>query len=220
MLKSIVTYAKQADVGIEDMSFEIKNEEISAYESMPGNLPEGMVMALRQFAAALKDSSESAELNLKVGEVKTSSMHRGINKAGEEELFPLELSDESDGTRRLMSLAPGIEQVLQQGGVLMVDEIDRELHPLLAEYIISQFQSPETNQGRAQIIFTTHDTELLNMEILRKDQVYFVDKNKKSGVSELFNLTELPVRTNDNIRKAYLVGKYGAVPDVDTVEVE
>ena len=138
MLKSIVTYAKQADVGIEDMSFEIKNEEISAYESMPGNLPEGMVMALRQFAAALKDSSESAELNLKVGEVKTSSMHRGINKAGEEELFPLELSDESDGTRRLMSLAPGIEQVLQQGGVLMVDEIDRELHPLLAEYIISQ----------------------------------------------------------------------------------
>ena len=220
MLKSIVTYAKQADVGIEDMSFEIKNEEISAYDSMPGNLPEGMVMALKQFAAALRDSSESAELNLKIGEVKTSSMHRGINKAGEEELFPLELSDESDGTRRLMSLAPGIEQVLQQGGVLMVDEIDRELHPLLAEFIISQFQSPETNPGRAQIIFTTHDTELLNMEILRKDQVYFVDKNKKSGVSELFNLTELPVRTNDNIRKAYLVGKYGAVPDVDTVEVE
>ena len=61
MLKSIVTYAKQADVGIEDMSFEIKNEEISAYESMPGNLPEGMVMALRQFAAALKDSSETQE---------------------------------------------------------------------------------------------------------------------------------------------------------------
>ena len=220
MLKSIVTYAKQADVGIEDMSFEIKNEEISAHDSMPGNLPEGMVMALKQFAAALKDSSDSAELNLKIGEVKTSSMHRGINKAGEEKLFSLELSDESDGTRRLMSLAPGIEQVLQQGGVLMVDEIDRELHPLLAEFIISQFQSPETNPGRAQIIFTTHDTELLNMEILRKDQVYFVDKNKKSGVSELFNLTELPVRTNDNIRKAYLVGKYGAVPDVDTVEVE
>lgn len=220
ILKSIVTYAKQADVGIEDMSFEIKNEEISAYDSMPGNLPEGMDMALKQFAAALRDSSESAELNLKIGEVKTSSMHRGINKAGEEELFPLELSDESDGTRRLMSLAPGIEQVLQQGGVLMVDEIDRELHPLLVEFIISQFQSPETNPGRAQIIFTTHDTELLNMEILRKDQVYFVDKNKKSGVSELFNLTELPVRTNDNIRKAYLVGKYGAVPDVDTVEVE
>lgn len=220
MLKSIVTYAKQADVGIEDMSFEIRNEEISATDSLPGNLPEGIVMALKQFASALKDSSESAEMNLKIGEVKTSSMHRGINKDGQEDMFPLELSDESDGTRRLMSLAPGIEQVLQQGGVLMVDEIDRELHPLLAEFIISKFQSPETNPGHAQIIFTTHDTELLNMEILRKDQVYFVDKEKKSGVSDLFNLTDFPVRTNDNIRKAYLVGKYGAVPDVDTVEVE
>lgn len=220
MLKSIVTYAKQADVGIEDISFEIKNQEISAQDSLPDNLPQGMVMALKQFAAALKDSSESAEMNLKIGGVKTSSMHRGINHAGKEELFALELADESEGTRRLMSLAPGMEQVLQQGGVLMVDEIDRELHPLLVEFIVSKFQSPQTNPGHAQIIFTTHDTELLNMEILRKDQVYFVDKNKKSGVSELFNLTELPVRTNDNIRKAYLVGKYGAVPDVDIVEAE
>lgn len=220
MLKSIVTYARQADVGIEDMVFEIRNEEISAADSLPDNLPEGMVMALKQFATALKDSSESAEMNLKIGEIKTSSMHRGINKDGKMELYALELADESDGTRRLMSLAPGIEQVLRQGGILMVDEIDRELHPLLAEFIISKFQSPETNPGHAQIIFTTHDTELLNMEILRKDQVYFVDKNKKSGVSELFNLTEFPVRTNDNIRKAYLVGKYGAIPDVDTVEVE
>ena len=220
MLKAIVSYAKQADVGIEDMSFEIRNKELFANDSLPNNLPEGIVAALKQFTLALKDSSEAAEMNLKIGEVKTSSIHRGLNQAGEEELFTLELSDESDGTRRLMSLAPGIERVLQKGGILMVDEIDRELHPLLVEFIISKFQSPETNPGHAQIIFTTHDTELLNMEILRKDQVYFVDKNKRNGVSELFNLTELPVRTNDNIRKAYLVGKYGAVPDVDTMEFE
>ena len=159
-------------------------------------------------------------MNLKIGEVKTTSMHRGVNKAGEEALFALELSDESEGTRRLMALAVGIEQVLQKGGILLVDEIDRELHPLLAEFIISKFQSPETNPGHAQIIFTTHDTELLNMEILRKDQIYFVDKHKKNGVSELFNLTDLMIKTNDNIRKSYLVGKYGAIPDVDTVEVE
>lgn len=220
MLKSIVTYAKQADVGIEDMSFEIRNEEISADASLPENLPDGMAAALKQFAAALKDSSDFAEMNLKIGEVKTTSMHRGVNKVGEEALFALELSDESEGTRRLMALAVGIEQVLQKGGILLVDEIDRELHPLLAEFIISKFQSPETNPGHAQIIFTTHDTELLNMEILRKDQIYFVDKHKKNGVSELFNLTDLMIKTNDNIRKSYLVGKYGAIPDVDTVEVE
>ncbi|WP_331676903.1 AAA family ATPase [Eisenbergiella porci] len=100
------------------------------------------------------------------------------------------------------------------------DELDRGLHPLLAEFVISKFQSPETNPGHAQLIFTTHDTELLNMEIIRKDQVYFVDKDRHSGVSELFNLTEFQVRTNDNIRKAYMAGKYGTVPEVDTVEVE
>lgn len=220
MLKSIVSYAKQADVGIEDISFEIKNEEISTEHSLPDHLPEGMIQALKQFAAALKDSSDTAEMNLRIGEIKTSSLHRGITEDGNPAFFPLELADESDGTRRLMSLAPGIEQILEQGGILLVDELDRELHPLLAEFIISKFQSPKSNPGHAQIIFTTHDTELLNMEILRKDQIYFVDKSKKNGVSELFNLTELPVRTNDNIRKSYLIGKYGAIPDVDTMEIE
>ena len=67
---------------------------------------------------------------------------------------------------------------------------------MLAEFVISKFQSPETNPGHAQLIFTTHDTELLNMEIIWKDQVYFVDKDRHSGVSELFNLTEFQVRTN------------------------
>lgn len=220
MLQAIVSYAKQADVGIEDMTFEVSNEELSQSKLLSENVPEGIIRALKEFAAALKDSSDTAEINLKIGELKTSSLHCGIKKDGSTDKFSLELADESDGTRRLMALAPGIEQVLEQGGVLLVDEIDRDLHPLLVEFVISKFQSPKTNPGHAQLIFTTHDTELLNMEIIRKDQVYFVDKDRKSGASELFNLMEFPVRTNDNIRKAYLAGKYGAVPEVDTVEVE
>lgn len=220
MLQAIVSYAKQADVGIEDMSFEVSNEELSQEELLSESVPEGIIRALKEFAAALRDSSDKAELNLRIGELKTSSLHRGIKKDGLTDMFSLELADESDGTRRLMALAPGVERVLEQGGVFLVDEIDRDLHPLLAEFVISKFQSPKSNPGHAQLIFTTHDTELLNMEIMRKDQVYFVDKDRKSGVSELFNLTDFPVRTNDNIRKAYLAGKYGAVPEVDTVEVE
>lgn len=132
------------------------------------------------------------DLKLRIGELKVSSLHRGIQKDGFTSMFSLELADESDGTRRLMALAPGIEQVLQQGGVLLVDGIDRDLHPLLAEFVISKFQSPKTNPGHAQLIFTTHDTELLNMEIMRKDQIYFADKDRKSGVSELFNLKDFP----------------------------
>ncbi len=131
-----------------------------------------------------------------------------------------ELADESDGTRRLMALAPGIERVLSKGDVFLVDELDRELHPLLAEFVISKFQSPETNPGHAQLIFTTHDTELLNMESYGRIRFILWIKTGIAGFRNLFNLTEFQVRTNDNIRKAYMAGKYGAVPEVDTVEVE
>ena len=216
MLQAIISYAKQGDVGIEEMSFEISNEEISQLNLLPESMPESLMRALKEFAAALKDSSDDAEIKLRVGELKTSSMHRGIKRDGQAGMFSLELADESDGTRRLMALAPEIERALKHGGIFFIDEIERELHPLLVEFIISRFQSPKTNPEHAQLIFTTHDAELLTMEILRKDQVYFVDKNRESGVSELFNLTEFPVRTNDNIRKIYLAGKFGAVPEVDT----
>ncbi len=221
MLKAVVSYAKQADVGIEDMKFEVKNRDIlNAADELPSDIPPEIVNALKQFVEALRDTSDMAEARFQVNELKTLSFHRGLTKAGLPEMFPLDLADESDGTRRIMALAIGVEQVLSRGGVLFVDEIDQDLHPLLVEFIVAKFQNPQTNPGRGQLVFTTHDTELLNMEILRKDQVYFVDKNQKDGVSELFNLTDLPVRTNDNIRKAYLAGKYGAVPLVDTAEVE
>lgn len=103
MLQAIVSYAKQADVGIEDMTFEVSNEELSQSKLLFENIPEGILRALKEFAAALKDSSDIAEMNLRVGELKTSSLHRGIKKDGRMDMFSLELADESDGTRRLHS---------------------------------------------------------------------------------------------------------------------
>ena len=132
----------------------------------------------------------------------------------------MELSDESDGTRRLMSLAPAIESALRTGGILLVDELERELHPMLLKYIVAKFQSKNSNPNGAQIIFTTHNTELLNLELLRKDQIYFVDKKDNSGISELYSISEISTRTAENIRKGYLVGKYGAIPDIQIEEVE
>lgn len=119
-----------------------------------------------------------------------------------------------------MSLAPAIESALQNGGILLVDELERELHPMLVNFIVSKFQSKNTNRKGAQIVFTTNNTELMNMELLRKDQLYFVDKRDNDGVSELYSISEFATRTTDNIRKGYLVGKYGATPDVEIEEVE
>ena len=134
-------------------------------------------------------------------------------------MYQLELADESDGTRKLMSLAPAVESALTTGGVLVIDEIERELHPVLVQYIISKFQSKTTNPLGAQIIFTTHNTELMNMEILRKDQIYFADKENADGVSELYSISFFSTRTSDNIRKAYFAGKFGAIPNVELEEV-
>lgn len=220
MLKAIASYAQAADLGIEDMQFEFNSKEIDEELDWPDNVPEGIRAALTQFMRALSESSNQAEAKLKLGEVTATSLHTGIDKAGKHQQYKLELEDESDGTRKLMALAPAIESALRSGGVLLVDEIEKEMHPMLVNYIIAKFQSKRTNTNGAQLIFTTHNTELMNMELLRKDQLYFADKNQADGSSELYSISDFNTRTTENIRKGYLAGKYGATPDIEIEEVE
>lgn len=219
MLGAISEYAKAADVGIEDMRFEMDNKEITDDMTLPDQLPEGIKTFFIQFLRILSETSNNSETRLNMGHMTAKASHLGKNGAGEQCLYELDLSDESDGTRKLMALSPAIESALRKGGVLLVDEIERELHPALVNYIISKFQSKNTNPRGAQIIFTTHNTELMNLELLRKDQIYFADKNAADGASELYSLSEFSTRTTDNVRKGYLIGKYGAVPNIDIEEV-
>lgn len=220
MLRAISDYAKAADIGIEDMQFEIKNEDVSDEATLPNDLPIGIRTALMNFLHVLSETSNNSEVKLKMGEVIATAYHRGQKENGTSELFPLELSNESDGTRKLMSLAPAMESVLNKGGVLLVDELDKELHPMLVAYIVSKFQSKNSNLKGAQLIFTTHDTDLMNEEILRKDQLYFVDKDNTTGVSELYSISEFSTKTSENIHKGYLIGKYGATPNLEIEEVQ
>lgn len=220
MLRAISDYAKAADFGIENMQFEIDSKEIKDNLSFPEDIPEGIKAALTQFMNVLSEASNNSETKLKMNEIKATSEHLGVNQDGKTDLYPLELSDESDGTRRLMSFAPAIESALSKGGILVIDEIERELHPMLVDFVVAKFQSKQTNPNGAQLIFTTHNTELMNMEILRKDQLYFADKNRGDGSSELYGISEFSTRTTDNIRKGYLLGKYGATPDIEIEEVE
>lgn len=220
ILKAIADYAKAADLGITDMQFEFNSNDIQNDEDFPDNIPEKIKAALVRFKHDLSETSSNGEVHLKMGEVSAKASHQGENHNGQKESYSLELSDESDGTRKLMALAPAIESALHTGGILLVDELERELHPMLADYIIAKFQSKTTNPKGAQIVFTTHNTELMNLELLRKDQLYFVDKHDKDGVSELYTISEFSTRTTENIRKGYLVGKYGAIPDIKIEEVE
>ena len=220
MLNSIISYAKQADVGITDMSFEFSDKEISSTLDIPDEVPEDIKIALSSLIDALAASPNTSETAISSHEIKTKSFHNGVSSAGKNESYALELSDESDGTRKLMALAPAIEFVLNEGGIFLIDEIEKEMHPMLVEFIVAKFQSNITNKANAQLIFTTHNTELMNMEIIRKDQIYFTDKDHQTGASELYNLMEFSPPTNANIRKSYLLGKYGATPNIDIEEVQ
>ena len=219
MLAAISGYAKAADLGIGKMEFEFKDEVVKDFESEK-NIPEEIRFALTAFMQNLKENSNISEIGLQKSEVRATSYHNGINKNGIKTSFTLELSDESDGTRKLMSIAPAIESVLNNGGIVLVDELEKELHPMLVNYIVAKFQSKTSNPNGAQLIFTTHNTELLNMELMRKDQLYFADKNRKDGASELYSIGDFSTKTADNIRKGYLAGKYGATPDIEIEEVE
>lgn len=216
ILKAISSYVKTADLGIEDMQFEFNNKEINN----EAEFPEEVRTALAQFIYTLSETSNNSETRLKMGKMTAKAIHQGENREGQKVLYSLDLSDESDGTRKLMALAPAIESALRTGGVLLVDELERELHTRLVNFIISKFQSKATNPNGAQLIFTTYNTELMSMELLRKDQLYFADKRENNGASELYSLSDFATKTTDNIRKGYLIGKYGATPNIEIEKVE
>ena len=219
MLQAIRQYAVEADLGIQDMKFEIKSTELTAADQLPSDLPEDVKAALERFMQTLAEAPNESERKLQMGEMNVTSLHYGLDSEGREQLYSLPLSVESDGTRQLMALAPAIEYVLDCGGVLVVDELENRMHPLLMQLIVSKFQSPRSNPNHGQLIFTTHNTELLDADLIRKDQVYFVDKDSKSGSSSLYSISELSTATNENIRKGYLLGKYGATPNIEIEEV-
>jgi AAA15 family ATPase/GTPase len=123
----------------------------------------------------------------------------------------LPLEEESSGTQRFFSLGGPILEVLQNGWTLFVDELDSSLHPLLVQFLVKLFHNPKTNPKGAQLIFNTHDTTLMDSNLFRRDQIWFVEKDRK-GCSHLYSLLEYSPRQGKSLAKGYLQGRYGAIP--------
>lgn len=137
------------------------------------------------------------------------SMHEFIDTNQQLKYFQIPFAYESSGTQALLLLADVIYDCIKYNHTLIIDEIDKSLHPLLVEFIIKLFTKHKEHHG--QIIFNTHDVNLLNLDLFRRDQIWFIEKNKDSS-SELYNLSEFGVRKTDNILRSYLLGRYGAIP--------
>ena len=142
--------------------------------------------------------------------------HEVINDKDEIKVYNLNYFNESSGTRILFSIAQILKSVFERGKIIIIDEIERSLHPSLVEMIIKFFHNPEINKGNAQLIFNTHDTNLLSLDLFRRDQIWFAEKDPKKGATELYPLDDFSVRKTENIQKGYLNGRYGAIPFVAT----
>ena len=134
------------------------------------------------------------------------------------EPVPLDLGDESNGTRILFQSAGAWLNVLRNGEVLIYDELDTSLHPLMTRFLIRLFHSQSTNQKNAQLVFATHDTSLLDSDLFRRDQVWFVEKDKKSA-SRVYPLSDFSPRKDEALERGYLRGRYGALPFIGELKI-
>lgn len=126
--------------------------------------------------------------------------------------YEFDISEESLGTQVIFSFIPVLKDVLDNGKVLIIDEFDKSLHPFIVKYIVEIFNNLEINKKSAQLIFNTHDTNLLNLELLRRDQIWFTEKDTKDGSTTIYPLDDFSVRKTENVEKGYLLGRYGAIP--------
>jgi hypothetical protein len=123
----------------------------------------------------------------------------------------LSMAAESQGTLAYFELLGPVIAALESGGVLSIDELDSSLHPLLALELVRMFNTADRNPNGAQLIFNTHDTNLLDPDVLRRDQIWFTEKDH-CGATHLYPLTDFKPRKQENLQRGYLQGRYGAVP--------
>lgn len=190
----------QADFGIVDIQASEKMILANQIKNMPDKFKELL----------FKKDSKIAERNLKF-------LHKKHDDSQEENVELDFFAEESEGTQQMFTLSAPIMDTLNNGKILFIDEIDSSLHPILSQYLIALFNSKEKNKNNAQLIFTTHDTTLLNSEFLRRDQINFTDKEKE-GMTKLFSLADISERKNVDFAKRYLEGRYNALPYIKDFE--
>jgi uncharacterized protein len=191
----ILRFVKEFDLGISGLNVERSSVTL---ESLPKDFPEQLKTLLVE----------------KGGEKTTvSTTHKKYNENSEyigDVLFDLD-EHESDGTQKAFSLAGPLLDILDRGLVLFIDELDARFHPIITQAIVRMFHDKHINSKNAQLIFVTHDTNLLDNNFFRRDQVWFMEKNK-FGATDLYSLADFKVRNDASFEKDYIAGKYGAIP--------
>ena len=190
--EEILAFMNAADLSIEDIKFETK---MFSSEDLPDDFPPEM--------------KEQLEKDLKGEKLYRVKFLHPVHDS--KELVPLPLEDESDGTRKLFAYAGPWIDLLRNGRVLFVDELDNSLHPKIVRFLLKLLHSAEKNNTNGQVVFTSHDTSTLDQKQLRRDQIWFVEKDDQNATN-LYPLSDFSPRKGEALQKGYLRGRYGAVP--------
>lgn len=192
---------KEADIFIKDIHVDYEEKE------MDNAMMDMLIPPLARTNGTFKMSNVRIELE-----------HEIIDENKNNHIYSLNFNDESSGTRTLFALAPFLKRAFESTKTIVVDELEKSMHPALVEFIVKLFNDKTINKANSQLIFITHATNLLTIELLRRDQIWFTEKNPDTGVSELYPLDSFSVRKDENIQKGYINGRYGAVPFIKDID--
>ena len=186
---------KEADIKIKDLHVDYEEKE----------LDDNMINMIVQPLARTNGTPKLKNVNIEL-------THEIIDNKGYPHLYKLNYRDESSGTQILFTLAPFLKRAFENPRIVIVDELEKSLHPSLVEFLIKVFNNPKINKVNSQLIFTTHAVNLLDLDLFRRDQIWFTEKDDKTGATDLYALDDFSVRKTENIQKGYLNGRYGAIP--------
>ncbi len=187
----MMAFMNAADINIDGIEVQKKS---FAPEMLPPDMPEPIREVI------LRDLKDKKMANVRI---------RHLGESGETVEFGL--GDESDGTQKLFWIAGPWLDVLGKGRVLVIDELDTHLHPVLVHYLVGLMHSGATNPSNAQLLFTTHNTSLMDVDSIRRDQVWFVEK-KADNSTNVYPLSDFHPRKKEALERGYLKGRYGALP--------
>lgn len=204
LLSLVSELIRKADIGILDIK--IKNKSI----------PDGLKSLIKELVkqdTRIQDIPEEIDID-DLESLDAITLHRMIDS---DNLIEFEIDDESTGTKRLFELSGFWLYVILHGELLIIDELERSLHPILAKFLIKMLHDANINQKHAQLIFATHDTTLLDANIFRRDQIWFTEKYESA--TKLYSLYDFQPREDESLQKGYLLGRYGAIPFISGLNV-
>jgi len=200
-------------IGIDEIQLDFDYQFPEMPVSMREEIEQELAEAVENSVIMIENLLEKRYLFIKGEDQQVNLMQLKTKHRNEKgQLVDFSIDEESEGTQRLINLIPALF-ILQQKPekVIFIDELDRRLHPLLSRQFLELSLHYQAKESISQLIFTTHDTNLLDLDLLRRDEIWFVEKNQK-GASHLYPLAEFKIRPDLKIEKGYLNGRFGAIP--------